>query len=150
MKRFAHFTTLLTLIVATSPAAHAQLTTTLDPVELPELEIFGRKDIFRQQDIPTSDGGEYLSRLSGISGSRMGGHGTDPIIRGQGQDRTTVLLDGCAIQIQRALESSPPDPQMGQEGRPVDIAFWRADWQASVDGRPDTLRSLYPNAAIDG
>jgi hypothetical protein len=61
-----------------------------------------------------------------------------------------VFLDGCAIQIPRTLEPSPPDPQMGQEGRPVDIVFWRADWQASVDGRPDTLASLYPNAAIDG
>ena len=60
-----------------------------------------------------------------------------------------AFLDGVAIQIPRRLETSPPDPQMGQEGRPVDIAFWRADWQASVDGRPDTLASLYPNAAID-
>jgi DMSO reductase family type II enzyme heme b subunit len=60
-----------------------------------------------------------------------------------------AFLDGCAIQIPRTIEASPPDPQMGQAGRPVDIAFWRADWQASVDGRPDTLASLYPNAAID-
>ena len=60
-----------------------------------------------------------------------------------------VFLDGCAIQIPRAIEGSPPDPQMGQAGRPVDIAFWRADWQASVDGRPDSLAALYPNAAID-
>jgi hypothetical protein len=61
-----------------------------------------------------------------------------------------VFLDGCAVQIPRSLEPTPPDPQMGQAGRPVDIAFWRADWQASVDGRPDTLASLYPNAAING
>ncbi len=61
-----------------------------------------------------------------------------------------VFLDGCAIQIPRTIEASLPDPQMGQAGRPVDIAFWRADWQASVDGRPDSLTSLYPNAAIDG
>lgn len=61
-----------------------------------------------------------------------------------------AFLDGCAIQIPRRLETSPPDPQMGQAGRPVDIAFWRADWQASADGRPDTLTALYPNAAIDG
>jgi hypothetical protein len=60
-----------------------------------------------------------------------------------------AFLDGCAIQIPRTIEASPPDPQMGQAGRPVDIAFWRADWQASVDGRPDSLTSLYPNAAID-
>lgn len=60
-----------------------------------------------------------------------------------------VFLDGCAIQIPRTIEASPPDPQMGEAGRPVEIAFWRADWQASVDGRPDSLTSLYPNAAID-
>lgn len=97
MKRFAQFTTTLTLTVAIPIAIDAQVITNLDPVELPEIEIFGRKDTFRQQDIPTSDGGDYLSRLSGLSGSRMGGHGTDPIIRGQGQDRTTVLLDGTGI-----------------------------------------------------
>lgn len=97
MIRFAQFTTLLTLTIVATTTIEAQIITDLDPVELPELEIFGRKEIFRQQDIPTSDGGEYLSRLSGISGSRMGGHGTDPIIRGQGQDRTTVLLDGTGI-----------------------------------------------------
>ena len=60
-----------------------------------------------------------------------------------------AFLDGCAIQLPRTIEASPPDPQMGQAGRAVEIAFWRADWQASVDGRPDTLTSLYPNAAID-
>ena len=60
-----------------------------------------------------------------------------------------AFLDAVAIQLPRRLETSLPDPQMGQEGSPVDIAFWRADWQASVDGRPDTLTSLYPNAAID-
>lgn len=61
-----------------------------------------------------------------------------------------AFLDGCAIQIPRTLEAAPPDPQMGQAGRPVDIAFWRADWQASVDGRPDSLTSLYPNAYVNG
>ena len=60
-----------------------------------------------------------------------------------------AFLDGCAIQLPRTIEASPPDPQMGQAGRAVEIAFWRADWQASVDGRPDTLTALYPNAAID-
>ncbi len=59
------------------------------------------------------------------------------------------FLDGCAIQIPRVLEANPPDPQMGQAGKTVDIAFWRADWQASVNGRKDTIQSLYPNASVD-
>lgn len=59
------------------------------------------------------------------------------------------FLDGCAIQIPRTIEPNPPDPQMGQAGKIVDIAFWRADWQASVNGRRDTIQSLYPNASVD-
>ena len=59
------------------------------------------------------------------------------------------FLDGCAIQLPAKIDSELPDPQMGQSGKRVEITFWRADWQASVNGRPDDIHSLYPNAAID-
>jgi hypothetical protein len=59
------------------------------------------------------------------------------------------FTDACAVQIPRKLEPQPPAPQMGEAGRLVDITFWRADWQAYVNGRGDTIRDLYPNAAID-
>ena len=59
------------------------------------------------------------------------------------------FLDGCAVQLPRKLEPNPPDPQMGQAGRTVEIVFWRADWQASVNGRKDSLTALYPNAPVD-
>ncbi len=59
------------------------------------------------------------------------------------------FLDGCAVQIPRGIEPNPPDPRMGQGGRPVEIAFWRADWQAAVNGRKDTIQAIYPNAAVD-
>ena len=59
------------------------------------------------------------------------------------------FLDACALQIPRKIEPNPPEPQMGQAGHPVEITYWRADWQASVNGRKDTIRELYPNAAID-
>jgi hypothetical protein len=58
------------------------------------------------------------------------------------------MVDSCAIQIPRVLDPNPPAPQMGEEGRVVDITFWRADWQAIVDGRGNTLRDLYPRADI--
>ncbi|MBS1828903.1 MAG: hypothetical protein JST93_26610 [Acidobacteria bacterium] len=38
---------------------------------------------------------------------------------------------------------------MGSAGHPVQITFWRADWQASVNGRKDDIHSLYPNASVD-
>ncbi len=41
-----------------------------------------------------SDGGELLRNIPGISGNRMGGHGIDPIIRGQSHNRLNILLDG--------------------------------------------------------
>lgn len=72
---------------------------------------------------------------------------TDPVVNdlpGPGR-----FLDGCAIQVPRTREPNPPDPQMGQAAKPVEITFWRADWQASVNGRKDVIQSLYPNATVD-
>ena len=60
-----------------------------------------------------------------------------------------AMIDACAIQIPQKLEKDLPDPQMGQEAKTVQVTYWRADWQASVDGRGDTIRDLYPNASID-
>lgn len=83
-------------------------------------------------------------------------NGTDVAFRLEWMDATVNdlpgparYLDGCAIQIPEKIEPNPPDPQMGQAGHPVEIAFWRADWQASVNGRKDTIREIYPNAAVD-
>jgi hypothetical protein len=59
------------------------------------------------------------------------------------------FLDACAIQIPAKIEPDLPDPQMGQSGKPVEIAYWRADWQATVNGRPDNINSIYPNATVD-
>jgi hypothetical protein len=59
------------------------------------------------------------------------------------------FTDACAVQIPSKLEPQPPAPQMGETGRPVEVTFWRADWQAYVNGRGDSIRDLYPNASID-
>jgi DMSO reductase family type II enzyme heme b subunit len=57
--------------------------------------------------------------------------------------------DACAIQLPTTTEPTVPAPQMGEVGRPVEISYWNATFQAMVDGRPDTLNALYPNAAVD-
>jgi DMSO reductase family type II enzyme heme b subunit len=57
--------------------------------------------------------------------------------------------DGCAVQVPQKASATLPDPQMGMVGNGVAITFWRADWQASVNGRGDSIRDLYPNALID-
>jgi hypothetical protein len=57
--------------------------------------------------------------------------------------------DACAVQLPARMASDVPAPQMGEPGRSVEITHWRAFWQATVDGRDDTIQSLYPNAAVD-
>jgi hypothetical protein len=58
------------------------------------------------------------------------------------------FVDACAVQVPTKLMPNPPAPQMGEAGNSVQIAYWRADWQAWVNGRPDNIKSIYPNAEI--
>ncbi|HNQ92979.1 MAG TPA: TonB-dependent receptor plug domain-containing protein, partial [Alphaproteobacteria bacterium] len=43
------------------------------------------------------DGGQYLTSVTGVTGSRMGGHGIEPVIHGQQQTQLNVLNDGAYI-----------------------------------------------------
>lgn len=59
------------------------------------------------------------------------------------------FIDGCAIQLPAKIDPNVPAPQMGETGKTVEISFWRADWQAIVEGRADNINSIYPNASVD-
>lgn len=60
------------------------------------------------------------------------------------------FTDACAVQFPATPPARDlPAPQMGEKGRGVEITYWRASWQAVVDGRGDTLRDLYPNSTVD-
>ena len=61
----------------------------------------------------------------------------------------SLFADACAIQLPGAVRPDVPDPQMGEQGRPVEITYWRASWQAVVDGRGDAITDLYPGATVD-
>lgn len=83
-------------------------------------------------------------------------NGTNVAFRLQWTDETksdapgpAQMVDACAVQIPQKYDPQPPAPQMGEPGKPVDVVYWRADWQATVDGRGDTIKDLYPNASID-
>jgi ethylbenzene dehydrogenase len=57
--------------------------------------------------------------------------------------------DACAVQFPARGSADVPAPQMGEKGKPVEITFWRASWQAVVDGRGDTIKDIYPGASVD-
>ena len=57
--------------------------------------------------------------------------------------------DACAVQFPAKVAAEMPGPFMGERGKPVEITFWRASWQATVDGRGDTIKDIYPGATVD-
>ena len=57
--------------------------------------------------------------------------------------------DACAVQLPQRIEADVPAPQMGEAQRPVEITYWRAFWQSTVDGREDSIKALFPNATVD-
>jgi hypothetical protein len=59
------------------------------------------------------------------------------------------FTDACAVQLPGVVSADVPAPQMGEPGRQVEITYWRAVWQAIVDGREDSIRALYPGASVD-
>jgi DMSO reductase family type II enzyme heme b subunit len=84
-----------------------------------------------------SDGRSIAFRLSWAAGERSDMTGP------------SVFSDACAVQLPAAASPALPNPMMGEAGVPVEITYWRAAWQAVVDGRPDTLTALYPRAKVD-
>jgi hypothetical protein len=64
--------------------------------------------------------------------------------------KTGAFTDACAIQLPQESGPDLPAPQMGEVSRTVEITYWRATWQAEVEGRlTDDIRSIYPNATTD-
>ena len=59
------------------------------------------------------------------------------------------FADACAVQLPGKSGQDVPNPQMGEPGKPVQITYWSAFWQATVDGRPDNINAIYPGARVD-
>ena len=57
--------------------------------------------------------------------------------------------DAVAVQLPAATSADVPAPQMGEPGRPVEITYWSAVFQAVVDGRKDDIQAIFPQATVD-
>ncbi len=92
-------------VVAESDVAGAAEAVKLYPAEA--LQVLGQSPA-QLNPAPLSDGGELLRSVNGVSGSRMGGRGIDPIIRGQSQGRLNILLDGAYLHSGCPNRMDPP------------------------------------------
>ncbi len=101
MKRKPRFFGLLGVVLVITPITLlAEEPTTLPTVTV-EGESLPEPGISREkpEDVLGTpvDAGDFLRAIPGVSGTRMGGHGIDPIIRGQKQTQLNILLDGAYV-----------------------------------------------------
>jgi predicted small lipoprotein YifL len=59
------------------------------------------------------------------------------------------FADAVAVQLPAAATADVPAPQMGEDGKPVEISYWSAILQAVVNGRKDDIQAIYPRAKVD-
>ena len=59
------------------------------------------------------------------------------------------FADACAVQLPAATGADVPAPQMGEQGKGVEITYWSALFQAMVNGRKDDIQAIYPRAKVD-
>ncbi len=57
--------------------------------------------------------------------------------------------DAVAIQLPSVTAADVPAPFMGEAGKPVEITYWSAIFQAVVNGRKDDIQAIYPQANVD-
>lgn len=83
---------------ANSAESATAVADTLDLIEVNESAIKPAETPIDSSTIsPGRDTGDALRDVLGVSGSRMGGHGIDPTIRGLSQTQINVLLDGAYV-----------------------------------------------------
>lgn len=90
----------------TEPEEHAKdydTITVISPIRQP-----GQATWYTDDMAPGRETGDLLREMAGVSGARMGGHGTDPVIRGLGQTRINVLLDGAFVHGACPNRMDPP------------------------------------------
>lgn len=75
---------------------------------LPQAKNKIQSEMTSVQASPSTDGGDLLKSLPGVSGIRMGGRAIDPIIRGQSQTQLNILLDGAYIHNACPNRMDPP------------------------------------------
>lgn len=69
-----------------------------------------------EQTLPIADSGELLKNLPGISGSRLGGHGIEPYIRGQKKTQINLADDGAYVLPGCPNRMDPPSSYLQLEG----------------------------------
>ena len=119
------------LVVFLAAAADIEAKTPVDaehpvkestPAALPDVQVEGApitsQALMLDEDSqgPGRELADRLRDIAGVSGSRMGGHGTDPAIRGLALDRINVLIDGARVEGACPNRMDPATAYAGRAG----------------------------------
>ncbi len=93
--------TLLPLALTLFLLSAARAEESLAPITVSETLVINpnisNQDGINMPSAPRTDGGDLLRQVNGISASRFGGRGLEPILRGQSQTQLNVRLDGAYL-----------------------------------------------------
>ncbi len=85
---------LSTLILSTTQVQAVQ---TLPPLKVEATTTPEKPKTLQDNPTGNTETGQLLRQINGVEASRMGGHGLDPIIRGQSQSQLNIILDDARI-----------------------------------------------------
>jgi len=97
MKKFTKKLLAASICSLLASAQAEELSTLVVEDSLPINPNSSEPEAYNRTKAVVSDGADFLSQINGISASRFGGRGLEPIIRGQSQTRINVLLDGAYV-----------------------------------------------------
>lgn len=111
MKAYTYKKTMLALLSCLyGPIATAEVES------LPNIEVKTNTETLQEKtfspenlnNIGSTETGSLLRQINGVDASRMGGHGLEPIIRGQSKGQLNILLDGATIHSGCPNRMDPP------------------------------------------
>ena len=144
--------------------AHSAVAAETEEAQTIETEILGEVTVtapilepatlvIETEDLPAArETADLLRDIPGVSGSRMGGHGMDPVIRGLSQTQLNVLLDGAYVHGGCPNRMDPPTayaPVTGYERITVIKGVRTLEYGAGGPGGTILLERVTPRFTTD-
>ena len=138
--------------------AQTDVTTIIDTEMLGEIAVTAPSSepgttLIETGDLPVvRETADLLRDIPGISGSRIGGHGTDPAIRGLSQTQINVLLDGAYVHGGCPNRMDPPTayaPATGYEQITVIKGVRTLEYGSGGPGGTILLERVTPRFGAD-
>lgn len=111
MKKTAIWLAIKSVITVSAPQLAYAETTHLKPISVTAPEAPAQSKTYPTQELEdtgNTETGSVLRQINGVDAIRMGGHGLDPVMRGQTQSQLNILLDGAKIEGACPNRMDPP------------------------------------------